>query len=807
MTGRSSLLAAAALLAIAVPVRAEDAAPQDHVHPQEDADIVVTASFARERFALPTAASVLEGDALARDMRSTIGETLASQPGVTASFFGPNASRPILRGMDAERVRVLTDGIGSFDMSNASADHAVAINPLASDRVEVVRGPAALLYGSSAIGGVVNMSDRRIPRVVPPEAVHLDLAGTLASAAKERSIAGTADLPLGETGLVTHVDGSFIRTGDYRAGGHIFSEHVREEAEAIGGEVAEEAQARGRVPNSDARTWDAGVGLGYVGSGGSFGIAVSHLESNYGIPNSLALDDDHDHDHDEGEEGHHGHEENIRIDMRQTRVDGRAEVPLSGGFETLKARFGWADYRHDEIEESGEIGTTFFNQGLEGRLELVQADRGGWKGASGVQYMHRRTQSVGEEAIMPLNLTDQFGIFTLQSIDLGDLGLEAGGRYENSTVNAPAAGVRRSFDAFSVSGGASLRIMDGWRLSGSIAWTTRAPSAEELLVDGAHPATRSYEIGDPDLETEKSLGLEAVLRGRGPGWNVELSGFFNRFSNYIFLAPTGELREDLPVYAYRQAGARYWGVEASGEFTFARSGDTSFLLTGLADFVRADILDGGGPVPRIPPFRVQGGAGSHWRRDRRPAGSRACDEGRPPRRLRNGDAGLYARQRLRQLAAVRRGFAHDDHRQRRQYLRCRSAAAQQLPERFRAAPRPRLPPFGALQPLTCAGAGLRFSVRHGQSSRQTPSPVHFLCPRRPGRCRTAGRLARSSRLQRVVGRRPGRRAPFLGRDSPPAGSGGCGCRRLVGSGDRFALGAGRGDERTRPGLPHPRALR
>ncbi len=613
---RSSLLLSAGLLAStipAMPVLAADAAdaaaspPQDHVHPQEDADIVVTAAFTRERFALPAAVTVVEGEQLLRNIRPTIGETLAAQPGVSASFFGPNASRPILRGMDSERVRVLTDGIGSFDLSNASADHAVATNPLTTDRIEVVRGPAALLYGSSAIGGVVNMSDRRIPRQVPPDAVHLDVQGSLGSAAEERALAGSADVPLGESGMVAHVDGSATTTGDYRAGGYLFAGDLRRQAAEIGGEVAEQAMARGRVSNSDASNRDVGAGLAYVGDTGSIGVAISHLNSNYGIPNRLALHDPaHDHDHaDEGDDDHGHAEEDVRIDMRQTRVDARSELSFDGFFSTLKGRFGWADYRHDELEGDGTIGTRFFNQGLEGRLELVQADHGGWQGASGVQYMHRRVMVTGEEAILPHNLTDQFGLFTVQSVKLGRLSLEAGARFEHSAVSAPELALSRGFSSFSGSVGASVKLREGWQLSASVSHSERAPSAEELLVDGAHPATGSYELGDRDLRLEKSLGVEAVLRGRGPGWNVELSGFFSRFSNYLYLAPTGGERDGLPLFVYRQARARYYGAEASASVTIAQSGETSFLLSGLADYVRADILDGGGPVPRIPPLRMQ----------------------------------------------------------------------------------------------------------------------------------------------------------------------------------------------------------
>ncbi len=570
----------------------------DHVHQSPGTDIIVTAPFSRDRFALPTAASVLEGEALTREIRGSIGETLARQPGVSATFFGPSASRPILRGLEGERVRVLTDGIGSFDVSNTSVDHAVAINPLTADRIEVVRGPAALLYGSGAIGGVVNVTDRRIARAIPDEIVHIDAMGTLASAAKERSIAGTADLPLGASGLVVHADGSYLKTGNYRTGGYIFARELRDQAAAEGGEVAEAAEARGRVPNTDSRSWEAAGGLSYIGSGGSFGVAVSRLESNYGIPNALSIG---------LEEDEEGPEEDIRLDMRQTRVDARAQLPLSGAFETLNFRFGWADYAHDEVEDTGEIGTTFLSDALEARLELVQADRGGWKGATGVQFLTRRFEAIGEEAYIPLNFTDQFGLFTLQSFDLGALGAEIGARFEHSDVRSPIIGISRSFDAFSGSGGLSVPIGELFRLSGSGTYTERAPAAEELFANGAHAATRAVEIGDVNLKKERSFGAELVLRGRGEGWRAEVSGFFTRFSDFIYLAPTGLVDEGLDVFEYRQAGARYWGFEAEAGARLFEAGDTEFELTGLADFVRADLLGGRGPVPRIPPLRFIGG--------------------------------------------------------------------------------------------------------------------------------------------------------------------------------------------------------
>lgn len=607
---------AALLASVSGPGMAQQSSPAappiaaSQLHGSTDPEIIVTAPYSRDRQLVATAVTVLQGDALLREMRSTIGETLARQPGVSATFFGPNASRPILRGLDAERVRILTDGIGSFDVSNTSVDHAVAINPLLANRIEVLRGPAALLYGSGAIGGVVNIQDRRIPRDIPDRAFHLDGMANFGSAAEERGGGASLNIPAGKSGVVLHLDGSFLETGDYRTGGYVFSKELRDAAEAEGGDVAEDAQARGRVENTAARTWDIGGGLSYIAEdGGSFGVVLSHLENRYGIPNALELGSDHAHEegHDDDDEAGHGHDD-ITLDMRQTRVDARAAVPLFGSaFEKLNFRFGWAEYQHDEIESTGEIGTTFLNNSFEARAELVQQARDGWKGASGIQYFNRDFNAFGEEAYIPRNSTQQLGLFTLQEFDLGALRAEIGGRYEHSDVASQVVGINRSFDSFSVSAGLSVPLGDAFRFAVSAARSERAPSAEELFANGAHAATRAFEIGNPNFDKERQLGLEAVLRGRGTGWRLELSGFYNRFDNFIFLDPTGMIQDDLPVFQYEQRDAEFWGFEAEGALTVARFGDTRLEVTGLADYVRATVLDGGGAAPRIPPLRLLGG--------------------------------------------------------------------------------------------------------------------------------------------------------------------------------------------------------
>ena len=546
-----------------------EAAP-DALHQDIGEDIVVTAGFGSNRLAIPAAVAVLEGEALMRDLRPSLGEMLASQPGVTSSFFGPAASRPILRGLDADRVRVLTDGIGSFDVSAMSADHAVAINPLTADRIEVVRGPASLLYGSSAIGGVVNITDHRIANQVPREWAHIDLTSALASSAGERSAAALVDVPVGESGLVAHIDGSWQKSGDYRAGG--------------------------RIVNSGGESWQGAGGLSLIRAGGDLGFSVARLENDYGIPNSIVP----------------GAEEDVRIDMRQTRVDARAGVELSGFLDRLNVRAGWADYRHDEVEEDGEVATSFFSRAFEGRLELVQNEDNGWKGTSGLHYMERRVEAIGEEANIPLNQLRQFGLFAVESRDLGWLTAEAGGRFERSTV--ATRDYRRNFSTVSASLGLSKPLLEGVHLSANLAWSERAPSPEELLTDGPHAATRAYEIGNPDLKVERSIGAEAALRGSGDGWSFELSGFFNRFHDFVYLAATDDEEDGLPVFVQQQADARHWGMEWQGKARIAELGTIRISVDGLADFVRAELLRGLGPVPRMPPLRVVGGVSAEGAR-------------------------------------------------------------------------------------------------------------------------------------------------------------------------------------------------
>ena len=604
---RTLLLASVAL--IALPAHAEDkpaptpseapaADTQDHDQPEQE--IVVTGTRARAAADLLGGTAVLTSEELTRERRSTIGETLASQPGVSATSFGPNASRPVLRGFTGDRARLLIDGIGSIDVSNTSADHAAIINPLTADRIEVLRGPSALLFSPSSIGGVVNVIDSRIPRKMAESPLHFDGIAGYGSAADERTVSGSADVPAAGK-IVLHADGSYTKTGDLRSGGHVLAPALRAQAAASADPAIRElADLEGEVPNTAARTWDVAGGAAIVDERGNLGFSVSHYDSLYGVPVRYSLDPSIE-------------AEQVRLHAQQTRFDARGEITTeTAGIHQIRVRLAAADYKHSELEETGEVGTTFYSQGFEGRLELVQETHGRWEGVTGGQFSTRNTRIVGEEKFLPRNESNQYGLFTLQSLDFGALKAEAALRYEHNDLRAQADAdignplLDRSFDSFSASLGASYALGSGLRLGLNLSRSERAPTAEELFANGPHAGTQAFEIGNPDFTTEKAWGAEATLKGSGDGWNLSAAAYYSWFKDYIFDAPTGAIEDDLPVFQYNQADARYYGFEVEGSARLGTVGGFTLNADALADYVRAEVVDQG-PVPRIPPLRVMGG--------------------------------------------------------------------------------------------------------------------------------------------------------------------------------------------------------
>ncbi len=578
-------------------------APGDDVHDRrlDASSMIVVTGHSLERADLFAGKSVMDVRALQENSAGQIGDVLANLPGVSATSFSPGASRPVLRGFSGERVRVLVDGIGSIDISNTSADHAVTIDPLTAERVDVLRGPAVMLYGSSAIGGAINVIDKRIPLRVPDEGLHLDALLGADTASDLRQAGASLDVPVGG-GFVGHLDASWRETGDLEIAGFQIAPALRSElfdqADALAADGDEagaadlRAAARNRdiLPNSATETWTADAGFAFFGSGGNIGAAAGIYDTRYGVPTRPG-----------GAE-----EAEVSIALRQYRGDMRAEVETDGGFlDRIRLRAAYSDYTHTEFEGT-EPGTTFDVQGIEGRVEFVQAERGAWRGSFGGQYYFRDFLAVGEEAYIAPNRTEQIAAFALQEFGDGPFGVEVAARYENTRIDATSLGFERSFDAASGAVGASYEVTEGIKLGANLSRVSRAPSAEEMLANGAHIATQAFEIGSLDLAKEKAWGLELYARGATGPVQFNLAAFKSWFDDYIYQAATGGIEDGLPVYAYRQGDAIYSGVEGEASWAFLDNGPVSLLADLKGDYIRAELADGT-PLPRIPPLSVTAG--------------------------------------------------------------------------------------------------------------------------------------------------------------------------------------------------------
>ena len=589
--------------------------------------IIVTADYLDE-LDIIAGTSVVTGDELLRRLEPQIGDLLARQPGVSATSFSPGASRPVLRGLQGGRVRVLTDGIGTLDVSNTSVDHAVTIDPLVTERIEIFRGPASLLFGSQAIGGAVNALDRRIPRAVPAKGFHLDAIGSYSTAYDGYSGSAAADVALSDQ-FVVHIDGSYRKTKDVEVGGFVLSPQLRQQQLAVAeeefeeGNFAEAAEAqdfaglRGVLPNSATKTHTLGAGFALINEGGSLGASVSYFDSLYGVPARPGAEHPHGEEGEEAEEEGEAEEAPVTIDLKQYRADLRGEVFTGEGFlERIRFRAGFSDYEHTEFE-GDEVGTVFKTQGFEGRLEFVQNDRDGWRGATGFQASTRKFSAVGAEAFVPPNDTDQFGLFTLQEFQIGNFGVELSGRYERTDVGsdsvligfedeAVATAVNRNFNAFSIAGGINYAIAPEVKIGLNLSQVERAPSAEELFSNGPHIATRAFEVGDPNLEKESSLGIEAYLRGTSGAARFQLAAYYSKFDNFIYESGTGLEADGLPLFQFLQSDVKYYGIEAQAVYDLVNADGLRVTIDGVADYTRVDV-DRGEPASRIPPLRLLGG--------------------------------------------------------------------------------------------------------------------------------------------------------------------------------------------------------
>ena len=583
----AELLVAAPLHAAAETTRSE----HKDEHARELDAVIVEADPLRSTYGdLIQPASVLRGPELERRKAATLGETLQREPGVQSSYFGPGVGRPIIRGQDGARVQVLSEGLASMDVSTVSSDHAATIEPFLADQIEVLRGPATLLYGAGAVGGVVNVVDGRIAE----QSAERPISGRaqFGGDSVADTLFGMGRIEVGGERFVLRADVFHRDSNDYDIPGH---------AEVHDGDEDEDhdEEAGGTLENSALRTRGGAVGASWIGETGFIGVAVSEFRSVYGVPGHA-----HEHEHDDESIAKSEDEEEaaVRLDLEQTRIDvkGGLETSLAAA-EKIRVRFGHNEYQHVELEGS-EIGTRFDNQEYSGRLDIVHGDWAGWNGAYGLSFNQRDFAAAGEEAFVPPSDTDQFGLFVLEQREMGALMIELGARYDAQSIDVATDSRSVDHSGFSASAGASYALTETASLTFGLDRAARLPTAEELYSDGPHAATASFEIGDEDLDEEVSNQVEIGLRWRSDRLKASINAFHARFDDFIYLVDTGAIEDELPVRQWTQADTRFTGFEVEGVWHMAETDFGHFDLQAFGDQVRAR-LDGGDDLPRIPQSR------------------------------------------------------------------------------------------------------------------------------------------------------------------------------------------------------------
>jgi len=575
------LTVAAAAQAEVAPAATAPAAGQE----VEVSKVVVTAApYAVSADNLTASVAIVDRTDLDLAPPTGLGDLLSGMPGVRSTAFGAGASRPVVRGLAGPRVQVLTNGVGQIDASALSPDHQVATDPGEAERIEVLRGPAALAYGGSAIGGVINIIDDRIASRAPDGGVSGRFLASGATGDDSYAVSGAIHAAVGP--LVLTLDGLKREADDYEI--PVYPESRRQLA--LEGETAE--GGGGKLANTAVDLKAYGGGVSYIGADGFIGVSVKKTDTTYGVPG-------HAHEEPGVEE-----EGPVTIGLTQTRVDLRGEYNKPfGPFAKLRASAGHADYEHTEFEGDA-VGTKFMSDGYEGRVELVQTERDGWKGAVGVQALRRNFDAQGDEAYVPKTKITEYGAFTQQRVEKAGWGYEGGLRIDYRNLDSLKG--EADFTNLSGSVGIFTRPSDAVFFGVALSRNSRAPTEAELYAEGPHVATRGFEIGDPNLEEETAWSLEATAHYTGERLSADLHLFTARYDGFIDLRPTGAEEDGLAVYQYIQTKADFRGFEVETSYKAWRRDDQSLTLEASGDFVRGatDL----GPPARIPSYSVSGRA-------------------------------------------------------------------------------------------------------------------------------------------------------------------------------------------------------
>jgi iron complex outermembrane receptor protein len=614
--------------------RGQDAPGVTHLEDRLES-IVITAPFQASEAQTALPIGILSGEALREKAANSLGATLQNEIGMANASFGTGVGQPIIRGQTGNRVSILQNGISLTDASNVSPDHVNGTEALLADRIEVIRGPSTLLYGSGAVGGVVNVIDNRIPSELTDHP-HFQVEQTHNSVNDENKTVMRLDASVGNFGF--HLDAFNRDNNNVEVRGLAIDEAAVEEIEELaealiggdhGDEHSEEGEpefdnSNGFINNSDGKGQGFTIGGSYVGDSGFLGFSVAEIENEYGLPPGAHAHGEEDHgDEDHDEEEHEEEEvEFVRIGMEQTRYDFRGQYSFTNGWiESVKASVGYTDYEHRELEvfEDGavEVGTLFSNEGTEARFEFKRAATGNWEGVWGLQLSDTEFSAIGEEAFIPRSDISSVGLFGVERYTMDSITAEIGFRFEDNDVD-PDGACNNSETALSVSGSVLYDIDDQSNFLVAAARSERAPSVEELFSNVAiadcspvadnedlvlHAATSLYEVGNTQLDKEVSNNIEFGYRRHSGPITGEFSAYYNQIDDYIFLGLTGESVDEQFIANYQSGDATFSGLEAEVSVAIYESNGVSGELSFFGDIVNAE-FDAGGNVPRIPPAKI-----------------------------------------------------------------------------------------------------------------------------------------------------------------------------------------------------------
>jgi iron complex outermembrane receptor protein len=592
------------------------------IHAKTDMEhVIVTTAIHKTNAETALPITVINKDELRDQLSSSIGETLGSVPGISNASFGPSVGQPVIRGQQGPRVSVLQNGTNSADASNASADHAVSVEPILAESIEILRGPSTFLYGGGAIGGLVNVIDNRIPDTLPKK-----LTGAI-----ETRYGSVND----EKTTVIKVEGAISNIAFHLDGVQRDSNDLNIEGYAVNGSAEDELEgSNGFIGNSSANMDSYTLGASYIGEGGFIGIAINKLDNNYGIPLGShehhddhdqhadeGGDDDHDQHADEGGDDDHdqhadegGDDEGIRLALKQTRIDLRGGLSNpTHAISDIRWTLTHSDYQHQEIEGNGEVGTSFSNKGWEGRFELVHKEINGLLGAVGFQFEDSEFSAMGEEGFIPTTAINRIGIFLVEDFHTDSAIYEIAARIDHDKFDPTGALKSKRYSSLSLSTSVMWEVGENWHLGTALSLAKRAPVTEELFSNSVsrpgdyiiHAATDSIELGNLDLEVEQSKNLDISFSYHRESLDAYLTLYYNNFDDYIFAENTGNLQDETAIYMYQQEDAKFYGLEFDTSIDIGQSLGGNIALQIFGDVVRGKLVNAGN-VPRMPPARIGG---------------------------------------------------------------------------------------------------------------------------------------------------------------------------------------------------------